>query len=74
MIMCFSVLPMSAACPQLAIRLISSFCPPRRMPELLSAADEISECDLAQVNGRSSCRKRWTDLKLICYKFITDLP
>ena len=56
MIMCFSVLPMSAACPQLAIRLISSFCPPNRIPELLSAADEISECDLAHVNGRSSCR------------------
>jgi len=73
MIMCFSVLPMSAACPQLAIRLISSFCPPSTMPELLSVADEISECDLAQVNGRWSCRIGRIDLKFTCYKFNTDL-
>ena len=73
MILCFSVLPMSAACPQLAIRLISSFCPPSRIPELLSAADEISECDLAHVNGRSSCRIERTDWRQIFYKFNTDL-
>jgi hypothetical protein len=49
-----SALPMSAGCPQLAMRLISSFCPPSRISEWLSTADEISERDPAHVNGRSS--------------------